>query len=186
MARTPILRWDDTSAPNDTAVTWTAEKIAKEFHLDKDTHVGLVKARGQETGGSAAAQSLTMQADLAQRDEGAVNLSVVSIGPDAPVDGPKRGEMLWLRGDAEDTYLAEDQPTEMIEIFQSLTFFKVSAATWDFLIDYVILEGPMRWRSEDYFKDMFSVNRQVSAGNPYFQPGATPGEPFHKVRRSRG
>lgn len=184
MARTPLLRWDDVSAPNDIAVIWNAEKISREFKLDKNTHVGIVKVRGQETGGNASAQALTIQADLAQRPPLSVSASLVSISPDAPADTTRRGEMIWLRGDGSDTYVAEDRPEEMIEVFQSLTFFKTTDATWDFMIDYLVLEEPMRWRSEDYFKDMFSVDRQVTAGRPYFQPGRTPGEPFHKVART--
>lgn len=183
MARLPLLVWDSTSGNFDEIVRWEAQEIAKHFHLKRGEHVGLVKTLGQETGGSAAAQSLTIRADVNRPST--TQSTFLNIDPTSGNHGRNAiGEMMWLRGDASDTYLAQDVPFEMIEVFESITFQKVAAATWNFILDYAILEGNMRWPTEDAFKDMFSVEPERSAGGPYFQPGRLAGEPFHKVYRT--
>lgn len=183
--RLPLIAWEDVTAPNDEIIRWEAEEIARRFRLKRDEHVGLVKARGIETGGSSTSEALTIRADIPRPS---TTLSTfIKLSPDDGDAGRNMsGEMLWLQGDGSDSFIAEDQPAELIEVFESITYQKSADATWNFMLDYVILEEPMRFPQEDYLADMYTVDRQNTAGNPFFQPGRNPGQAFHQVKREHG
>lgn len=174
MAR-EFFDWQDTTGDEDTVVVWDAQRIAKEFHLERDEHIGITILRGIETAVAASAD-LFLLADIARGNarEGVTPFKHIEESPVGTRDRVRtdRGG-LWINADSSDTHIPEDRPTEMVEILETLTFSKTTAHIWLFSVDYLVLEGAMRWPSEDFMKDIRKVGRLRTAGRPFFQVGDT-------------
>lgn len=167
-----VFNWTSVTGDEDGDVRWDAAVIGKKLAVGPEEHVGLVKLRGFEIALSTG-QDFRLSADVAKLADGAdyssefQPIELVRPSHSALLD---RGS-LWLHVDDADSFVAEDVVIEPIEVFESMLFQKALTASWIISIDYLILEGPMRWPIEDYMKDIRKVGRQRTAGRPFFQAG---------------
>lgn len=176
MARASIS-FGNTSGAESLLVRWNAPEIAKYLRMGKDEHIGLVKLRGRESV-LAAATELFCVVDLV-RKESTFDPLEGGIGPvHRPVEkrpaiagAMKHRGLLEIHVDSGDSFIAEDSVIEPLEVFDSIVWAKGATAVWTGHLDFVYLEGSMRWPQEDYWKDMRKVGRERSAGRPFFQVG---------------
>lgn len=173
-----FLFWDRNTDPQSQFVFWDAQEITKRFGLKNDEHIGLVQGKAFQDTTTSGAVQLFLQADRRGVDitklESGVQGVLPTPGNIATVGGESNAPinhkvMAWFV--EADNFSDLDRPAEHIEVFESIMWVKSAANEWQVILDFVFLEGPMRWKHEDYLKDMAKVPRQRTPGMPFYQAG---------------
>lgn len=172
-----IWSWTDTSEPNAQFVHWNAEQIIPRFGLKKKEHIAITKIKALQTDvANTGVNELLLLCDGKGMDVTKLEAgTLTTLERIAPIGSNSSNianteKILWCTMDG-DNFADVDQPTEPIEVWESILFVKAATLSFTFLIDFVYMDGDMRWPVENFLDDFKIVARERTAGNPFFQVG---------------